>query len=151
MTQNRKPGEKTDDNGDQEEPSNIVNIHDPFFLWGLLEHSDQNIIRAMETFSEDDLSRLYWSCHYHKRSTVCDYILKRYGSVRVAHEAIEKLSQVSKNAGDQSPDLSGVPVPFRLPTSPDFIVQELCEASIIPSKGKPLKFTVVNQEGERKT
>ena len=151
MTKNQQPDETAHTHDNEEEPSNLVNIHDPFFLWGLLEHTDQGIIRAMETFSEDDLSRLYWSCHFHKRSTICNYILKRYESARVTHEAIEKLSAMSKKPGDQSPELNQVSVPFRLPTSPDFVVRELCDGSFIPSKGKPLKFTAVSEEGKRKT
>jgi len=40
---------------------------------------------------------------------------------------------------------------FLLPTSPQFIVTELRDGFIIPSKGKPLKFTVVDREGNTKT
>ncbi len=61
-----------------EESTNIINVHDPFFLWGLLEHSDRTLIQTDKTLSDDDRSRLYWSCYYHKRFEVCDYMLKNY-------------------------------------------------------------------------
>lgn len=134
-----------------EESTNIVNVHDPFFLWGLLEHSDRKLIQADKTLSDDDRSRLYWSCYYHKRFEVCDYMLKTYEFIRTAHDAIKKLSEMTQAGGKDEPDLTEIPVPFLLPTAPDFTVNELRDGSFIASKGKPLKFTVVNKEGESKT
>lgn len=136
---------------DDEESMNIVNVHDPFFLWVLLELSDHTLIRASETLSDYDLSRLYWSCHYFKRSTVCEYVLDNCELVRIARDAIKKLSDMTKEGGNETPDLKQIPVPFMLPTTPDFIVHELRDGSFIPSKGKPLKFTVVDKEGNTKT
>jgi hypothetical protein len=134
-----------------EESTNIVNVHDPFFLWGLLEHSDRTLIQTDKTLSDDDRSRLYWSCYYHKRFKVCDYMLKNYEFIRTAHDAIKKLSEMTQAGGKDEPDLTEIPVPFLLPTTPDFTVNELRDGSFIASKGKPLKFTVVNKEGESKT
>ncbi|CAF1477684.1 unnamed protein product [Adineta steineri] len=139
------------DDNDNEESLNIVNVHDPFFLWGLLEHSDRSLIRAYETLPDADRSRLYWSCHYHKRVNVCEYVLNNCELVRTAHNAIKKLSELAKAHKTKTPDLTEVPVPFMLPTSPDFIVNELCDGSFITSKGKPMKFTVIDQCGKRKT
>jgi hypothetical protein len=140
-------------NGHEEikEPTNIVDVHDPFFLWGLLEHSDRTLIQADKTLSDDDRSRLYWSCHYYKRSAVCDHILKNYELIRTAHDAIKKLSEITEAGGKDEPDLTEIPVPFLLPTTPDFTVNELRNGSFVTSKGKPLKFTVVNKKGESKT
>jgi hypothetical protein len=146
---NNLNGHKHEEEGD--ESMNIVNVHDPFFLWGLLEHSDRTLIRASETLSEADLSRLYWSCYYYKRSKVCEYVLDNCESVRIACDAIKHLSDMTKEGGSKTPDLKQIPVPFVLPTTPEFIVNELCDGSFIPSKGKPLKFTVIDKEGNKKT
>ena len=136
---------------DEDDSTNIVNIHDPFFLWALFDHSDRALMRSLTTLSDSDCSQLYWTCHYHKHAKVCQYILDNYAPVRIAHDAIEQLSQIAK-AGDQKvPDLTHIPVPFLLPTSPDFMVTELRDGSYIPSKGRPLKFTVVNRQGHSKT
>jgi len=153
MTNNNNLGKtnRKEEDGDNEESTNIVNVHDPFFLWGLLEHSDRTLIQANKTLSDADRSRLYWSCYYYQRAEVCEHILKNDDSVRIAHDAIEKLSKMTKAGGKDEPDLTEIPVPFLLPTSPDFIVNELRDGSFIPSKGKPLKFTVVNTEGKTKT
>lgn len=132
------------------EQSNIVNIHDPFFLWGLLEHSDERLIQSIGALKDEDLSRLYWSCYFHQRTAVCDGIRKKSQSIQVEQDAIDKLSALAKKAKEDQPDLSDIQVPFRLPTSPDFLVKELTDASYIPSKGKPLKFTAVNDRGEKK-
>ncbi|UJR14087.1 hypothetical protein I4U23_001083 [Adineta vaga] len=134
-----------------DESSNIVNVHDPFFLWGLLEHSDQSLIRIYDTLSDPDRSRLYWSCYYYKRLPVCEYILNNCSLVRTADEAIKKLSELTKLNGNNEPDLKQIPVPFMLPTSPDFVVKEVRDGSFIPSKGKPLKFTVVSEDNQTKT
>ena len=142
---------KTDYDEENMEPTNIVDVHDPFFLWSLLEYSDQQLIQADKTFSDDDRSRLYWSCYYHKRSAVCDYILKNYKLIRTAHEAIKRLSEIADTGGKDEPNLTEIPVPFLLPTTPDFTVNELRDGSFIVSKVKPLKFTVVNKQGESKT
>jgi len=142
---------KNNSNKEDEETMNIVNVHDPFFLWGLMEHSDCSLIRSYETLSDVDRSRLYWSCHYYKREIVCEYVLEKCQLVRTAHDAIGKLSEITKAGGDKTPDLTQIPVPFMLPTTPDFIVHELRDGSFISSKGKPLKFTVVNREGQTKT
>ncbi|CAF0960162.1 unnamed protein product [Rotaria sordida] len=138
-------------NKHKEESMNIVNVHDPFFLWGLIKHSDQSLIQANETLSDADRSLLYWSCHYYKRSNVCNYLLDNCKLVCTARDAIEKLSNITKAGGNETPDLTKIPVPFILPTSPDFIVKELRDGSFISSKGKPLKFTVINEKGETKT
>jgi len=145
MTNNNNLGKNN------EESTNIVNVHDPFFLWGLLKYSDRSLIKANETLSDADRSRLYWSCHYYKRLEVCGYLLNKYELVRVAHDAIKKLSEMTKAGENDEPNLTEIPVPFLLPTSPDFLVNELRNGSFIPSKGKPLKFTVVNKEGKTKT
>jgi hypothetical protein len=137
-------------NQKDEESTNIVNVHDPFFLWGVLEHSNRSLLQAIETLSDADRSRLYWSCHYYKRSEVCDYILNHYQTIRTARDAIEKLSEMTKAGGKDEPDLTQIPVPFPLPTSPEFSVNELRDGSFIPSKGKPLKFTVVDKDGKTK-
>jgi hypothetical protein len=137
----------TNEEEDHQESTNIVNIHDPFFLWSLLEHSDSILIEAIETLSDVDRSILYWSCHFHKRSKICENILNKSELIRAAQDAIEKLSEMTKS----EPDLTQISVPFLLPTSPDFIVNELRDGSFIQSKGKPLKFTVVNKEGKTKT
>ena len=134
----------------QHEHSNIVNIHDPFFLWGLLQHSDDALIGAISKVNEDDLSRLYWSCLFRERSDVCDAILKSSQTIRTAHDAVEKLSRLAEKAQSDEPDLSDIQTPFPLPTSPDFIVTKISDASYIPSKGKPLKFTVMNDRGDKK-
>ncbi len=139
------------ENHDDEERMNIVNVHEPFFLWGLLEHPDRQLIRVIDTLSDVDLSRLYWSCHYHKRSNVCERLLNNHAGVRIARDAIVMLSEMAKTADSQKLDLSQIPVPFNLPTSPQFIVTELRDGSFIASKGKPLKFTVVDREGHTKT
>jgi hypothetical protein len=143
-----KHEEENDD--DNDDSTNIVNVHDPFFLWGLFEHSDRKLIRSLGTLSEADCSRLYWSCHYHKHIKVCQYLLDNYSHIRIAHDAIEKLSQMTKSSDHKAPDLSEIPIPFLLPTSPQFSVIELRDGSFIPSKGKPLKFTVVDREGKTK-
>lgn len=134
-----------------DEPSNIVNVHDPFFLWGVTEHSDDALIRAFDSLPDDDRSRLYWSCHYHKREKVCEHVLARCQLVRTARDAIEKLSDMTKAGGNEEPDLTQIPLPFMLPTSPDLIVKELRDGSFIASKGKPLKFTAVTEDGQTKT
>ena len=133
------------------EPTNVVNIHDPFFLWGILEHPDRTLIQAIESLAERDLSHLYWSSYYHKRSTVCDRILDKHESIRAANDAVKKLSELAKTPTSETPDLSDIAVPFPLPTSPDFLVQQLRDGSYIPSKGKPLKFTAVDGDGKTKT
>lgn len=135
---------------DSNEPTNIVNVHDPFFLWGLFEHSDRALIRAFGTLSDADCSRLYWSCHYHKHEKVCQYVLENNSRICIARDAIEKISAMTKAADSQNLDLSQIPVPFLLPTSPQFTVVEVRDGSIIPSKGKPLKFTAVDAEGNTK-
>lgn len=61
------------------------------------------------------------------------------------------LSAMTKSADSKTPDLSQIPIPFLLPTSPQFTVIELRDGSFISSKGKPLKFTVVDPEGNTKT
>ncbi|CAF3972414.1 unnamed protein product [Rotaria sp. Silwood2] len=104
---------------DQQESMNIVNVHDPFFLWSLLEHSDQLLIQANETFS--DAPRNF----------------------RTARDSIEKLSNMTNIGADETPDLKEIYVPPVYPTSPDFIVKELRDGSFISYKGKPLKFTVL--------
>ena len=139
---------ESDDDGEQ---LNIVNVHDPFFLWGLLQHSERSLIRAYETLSDADRSRLYWSCHYYKRSEVCYHILNNCELVRTARDAIDKLSELTKAGGKDAPDLTQISVPFILPTTPDFVVKELRDGSFVPSKGKPLKFTVVDENGNTKT
>ncbi|CAF0920958.1 unnamed protein product [Adineta ricciae] len=139
------------ENDDDDESTNIVNVHDPFFLWGLLEHSDRTLIRAYDTLSEPDRSRLYWSCHYYKRKAVCEYVLNNCQLVRTADEAIRKLSEMTAAVDKDELDLKQISVPFMLPTSPDFIVKELRDGSFVPSKGKPLKFTVVSEDGQTKT
>jgi hypothetical protein len=136
---------------DDDDSTNIVNVHDPFFLWGLFEHSDRALIRAIKTLPEIECSRLYWSCHYHKHEKVCQYLLDNYSHIRIARDAIEILSSMTKSADSKTPDLSQIPIPFLLPTSPQFVVIELRDGSFIPSKGKPLKFTVVDREGNTKT
>jgi hypothetical protein len=136
---------------ENDEPTNIVNVHDPFFLWGLLEHSDRALIRAYETLSDSDRSSLYWSCHFYKRSKVCDYVLNNCELVRTARDAIKQISKMTETRGKETPDLTQVPVPFILPTTPEFIVKELRDGSFVPSKGKPLKFTVVDEKGNTKT
>jgi len=145
------PIHNIDETEHDNESTNIVNVHDPFFLWGLFEHSDQVLIQSLVTFSEADCSRLYWSCHYHKHEIVCQHLLENYSHVRIARDAIEILSQMTKASDNKTPDLSQIPVPFLLPTSPQFVVTELRDGSFIPSKGKPLKFTVVDREGNTKT
>jgi hypothetical protein len=145
------PTDSSQAHSNSDEPTNIVNVHDPFFLWGIKEHSDETLIRAYDTLPDDDRSRLYWSCYYYKREKVCEYILKNCQLVRTAQEAIEKLSEMTKAGDSKEPDLTQIPVPFMLPTSPDFIVKELRDGSFIPSKGKPLKFTAVSEEGQTKT
>jgi hypothetical protein len=135
---------------DDDAPTNIVNIHDPFFLWGLLEHNDRTLMRALRTLTDADISRLYWSCHYHKRTKICQYVLDNNAPICIARDAIEQLSQMKKTTDNKTPDLSQIPIPFLLPTSPQFIVTELRDGSFIPSKGKPLKFTVVDREGNTK-
>ena len=141
--------EKNDDDDDC--PTNVVNIHDPFFLWGVFEHSDRTLLRSLSILTDDDRSRLYWSCHYHKHNKVCQQLLDNYSHIRIAHDAIEIISAMTKAVDSATPDLSDIPVPFLLPTSPKFIVTELYNASFIPSKGKPLKFTVADREGNTKT
>lgn len=136
---------------EQEEQPNIVNVHDPFFLWGLLQHSDELLIESINKIDEDDLSRLYWSCYYHKRSNVCEAILKTSRSIRLAHDAMKKLSTLASKVQNDQPNLNEIETPFRLPTSPNFLVEKLDDASYIPSKGKPLKFVVHNDRGEKKT
>ena len=150
---NLNPNETFDHSpdNDDDDSSNIVNIHDPFFLWGVFEHTDRALIRSLTTLSDADCSRLYWSCHYHKHTKVCQRILDNYAPVRIAHDAMEQISQVAKSADTKAPDLSQIPIPFLLPTSPHFLVTELRDASYIPSKGRPLKFTVVDREGHTKT
>lgn len=138
-----------DDHND--EPTSIVDVHDPFFLWGLLEHSDKSLLHADKTLEEDDRSHLYWSCYYYNRSQVCDYILENHERIRKADQAIEKLSQITKAGAKTEPDLSAIAVPFPLPTTPTFLVNELRDGSFIPSKGKPLKFTAVDKDGNMKT
>ncbi|CAF0739466.1 unnamed protein product [Rotaria sordida] len=133
------------------ESTNIVNIHDPFFLWGLVEHSDRNLLQALKTLSDADCSRLYWSCHYRKHTELCQRILDNCAPIRIAHDAIAIISQMTKSGDSKIPDLTQVPVPFLLPTSPDFMVVELRDGSFIPSKGKPLKFTVIDRQGNTKT
>lgn len=98
---------------EEEDSKNIVNIHDPFFLWGLFEHSDRALMQALKTLSDADCSRLYWSCHYHKHIKVCQFILDNYAPVCIARDAMEQISQIAKT-GDRSktPDLSQIPVPF---------------------------------------
>jgi len=135
---------------DDHETTNIVNVHDPFFLWALFEHSDRALIRTLDTLSDADCSRLYWSCHYHKHTKVCQYVLDNKAPVCIAHDAIKKLSEMTKAADNKALDFSQIPVPFLLPTSPQFIVTELRDGSIIPSKGRPLKFTVVDRDGNTK-
>ncbi|CAF0829009.1 unnamed protein product [Adineta steineri] len=145
------PIHNTDENeDDDDESTNIVNVHDPFFLWGIFEHKDRALIRAIGALSDADCSRLYWSCHYHKHNRVCQYVLDNNAPVCIARDAIEKISIMAKAADSKSLDLSEIPVPFLLPTSPQFIVTELRDGSIIPSKGKPLKFTVLDREGNTK-
>lgn len=139
-----------DHNENDEESTNIVNVHDPFFLWGILEHSDNTLIKSIETLSSDDLSRLYWSCYYHERSKVCEEILNKYETIRTANDAIKKLSEMTKETETDKPNLSQISVPFPLPTSPDLLVNKLTDASFILSKGKPLKFTVIDNDGKRK-
>lgn len=134
-----------------EESSNIVNVHDPFFLWGILEHSNYALIKSIETLSDEDLSCLYWSCYFHKRSKVCEEILSKYELSRTANDAIKKLSEMTKTAGKNEPDLTQVPVPFLLPTSPNSLVEKLSDGSFIPSKGKPFKFTVISKDEKSKT
>lgn len=135
---------------DEDTTTNIVNVHDPFFLWGLFEHSDRALLRSLNTLSEADCSRLYWSCYYQKHAKVCQYLLDNYSHIHIAHDAIQKISQMTKAAENKTPDFYDIPVPFLLPTSPHFVVTELRDGSFIPSKGKPLKFTAVNREGETK-
>ena len=137
-----------DDNDD--ELTNVVNVHDPFFLWGIFEHSDRTLLRSLQTLTEEDCSRLYWSCHYRKHTKVCQYLLDNYSHIRIAYDAMEQISQLAKSADNKTPDLSQVPIPFLLPTSPKFLVTELRDASYIPSKGRPLKFTVADREGNTK-
>jgi hypothetical protein len=146
-----KPEKEKNNEDDDDCPTNVVNIHDPFFLWALFEHSDRVLIRSLSTLTEEDCSRLYWSCHYHKHTKVCQQLLDNYSHIRIAHDAIEKISAMTKAADGKTPDLSEIPIPFLLPTSPNFIVTELRDGSFIPSKGKPLKFTVVDREGNTKT
>jgi hypothetical protein len=141
---------KHEEEEDDDTSTNIVNVHDPFFLWGLFEHSDRALIRALGTLSDADCSRLYWSCHYHKHTKVCQYVLDNNAPVRIARDAIEKLSGMTRGSDTKTPDLTQIPVPFLLPTSPQFIVTELRDGSFIPSKGRPLKFTVVDREGNTK-
>ncbi|CAF1013174.1 unnamed protein product [Rotaria sp. Silwood1] len=131
--------------------TNIVNVHDPFFLWGLFEHSDRALLQALQTLSDADCSRLYWTCHYHKHKKVCECILDNYAPIRIARDAIAILSHMTKSGDNKIPDLTKIPVPFLLPTSPDFMVIELRDGSFIPSKGRPLKFTVIDREGNTKT
>jgi len=133
-----------------EESTSIVDVHDPFFLWGLLEHSDRTLIEADKRLDDDDRSRLYWSCAYYKRSKICEHILQNHEQVRRADDAIKKLSEMTRTAGKNEPDLTQIPVPFLLPTDPKFVVNELRDGSFIPSKGKPLKFTVVDKAGNSK-
>ena len=140
---------KTEDSDD--EPTNIVNVHDPFFLWGIFDHTDRALLRSLQTLSEEDCSRLYWSCHYHKHTKVCQCLLDNYSHIRIAHDAMEQISQLAKSADNKTVDLSLIPIPFLLPTSPKFLVTELRDGSYIPSKGRPLKFTVVDREGNSKT
>lgn len=140
---------KSEDHDD--EPTNIVNVHDPFFLWGIFEHTDRALLRSLQTLSEEDCSRLYWSCHYHKHTQVCQHLLDNYSHIRIAHDAMEQISHLAKSADNKTVDLSLIPIPFLLPTSPQFLVTELRDGSYIPSKGRPLKFTVVDQEGNTKT
>ena len=71
--------------------------------------------------------------------------------VDAARDAIEKLSKMTEAGDKEKPDLTQICVPFMLPTTPDFVVEELRDASFIPSKGKPLKFTVVDKNGNTKT
>ncbi|CAF1336413.1 unnamed protein product [Rotaria sp. Silwood1] len=141
---------KHKEENDQEESLNIVNVHDPFFLWGLLQHSDQSLIQANKTLSDADRSCLYWSCHYHKRSKVCEYLLENCELIRTARDAIEQLSTMTQEGDKNTPDLKEISVPFILPTSPDFIVKELRDGSFISSKGKPLQFKVVDEKGNTK-
>ena len=136
---------------DAQETSNIVNIHDPFFLWGLFNHSDRALIRALSTLNDADRSRLYWTCHYRKHSHVCQRILDDYAPVRIARDAMEQISQITKAAESKTPDLTEIPIPFLLPTSPDFLVVELRDGSYIPSKGRPMKFNVFDRDGNSKT
>ena len=138
-------------NNQKEEPTSIVDVHDPFFLWGLLEYSDETLLRADQTLEEDDRSHLYWSCYYYNRTQVCDYILQNHEPIRKADEAIKKLSEITKAGAKNEPDLSEIAVPFPLPTTPAFIVHELRDGSFISSKGKPLKFTAVDKDGKTKT
>jgi hypothetical protein len=149
----RSKPEKEEKNAEDDDdcPTNVVNIHDPFFLWCLFEHSDRALIRSLATLSEADCSRLYWTCHYHKHTKVCQQLLDNYSHIRIAHDAIEKISTMTKAVDGKTPDLSEIPIPFLLPTSPEFIVTELRDGSFIPSKGKPLKFTVVDREENTKT
>jgi hypothetical protein len=128
-----------------------VNIHDPFLLWTLFVHSDRTLIRSLNQLSDVECSHLYWSCHYHKYSNICQHILDHYAPIRIAHDAMQTLSYIAKSIESKTPDLTEIPVPFLLPTSPDFLVVELRDASYIPSNGRPLKFTVVNREGKTKT
>jgi hypothetical protein len=140
-----KPEEVDDDHA-----SNVVNVHDPFLLWGIFEHSDRRLLQASGTLPEADCSRLYWTCHYHKHTKVCQYLLENYSHIRIARDAMKKISAMTKAVNGKIPDFSEIPVPFLLPTSPQFVVTELRDGSFIPSKGKPLKFTAVNREGETK-
>ena len=119
---------------DNTETSNIVNVHDPFFLWGLFEHSDRALIRIISTVTDADRSRLYWSCHYNKHEHVCQRILDDYAPVRIARDAMEKISQISKSAESKIPDLTQIPVPFLLPTSPEFLAIELRDGSLYSIK-----------------
>ena len=140
-----------DINIDDDEKANLVNVHDPFFLWALFNHSDRALIRSLSILSDADRSRLYWTCHYRKHRHVCQRILDDFAPVRIARDAMEKLSQLAKISECKTPNLSEIPIPFLLPTSPDFLVIELRDASYIPSKGRPLKFSVVDRKGNSKT
>lgn len=62
---------------DDDDSTNIVNVHDPFFLWGVFEHSNRALIRSFSILSEADCSRLYWSCHYHKQTGVCQRLFEK--------------------------------------------------------------------------
>ncbi|CAF0750751.1 unnamed protein product [Didymodactylos carnosus] len=126
---------------------NIVNIHNPFFLWDL--NDDEDILAAVNTLNETDRSRLYWTCHYRKRDKICNFLLENYSGVRIAHDAMQMISQFTKHP-DKQVDFSNVPLPFPLPTSPNFIVYEIKEPSFIPSAGKPLKFNVYDREKNKK-
>ncbi|CAF4708949.1 unnamed protein product, partial [Rotaria sp. Silwood2] len=116
----------------------------------LFEHCNRALLQVLTTLSDADCSRLYWTCHYHKHTKLCQYILDNYAPVCIARDAIAILCQMVKSSDSKIPDLTQTPVPFLLPTSPDFMVIELHDGSFIPSKGKPLKFTVVDCEGNTK-